>query len=215
MRKLIFKMSVTLDGFVGGPNGELDWLFKGMGDDSTAWIMDMLWQTGTHIMGSRTFQDMAAYWPSSTEPFAAPMNGIPKVVFTRKSGPLTPNINLATAALRDAGQARVAELKSDRDTQAATASWRNASIANGNLADEIARLKQQPGKDILAHGGAGFARSLIQARLIDEYRLVVHPVAIGKGLPLFSDLSEPLYLGLVSTTVFRSGAVALVYRPKT
>jgi dihydrofolate reductase len=168
----------------------------------------------THIMGSRTFHDMAAFWPSSTEPFAAPMNEIPKVVFSRKSGPLTPDLKLTTAALKDAGQARSAELRSDREAQAAAASWSKAGIANGDLSEEIAYLKQQSGKDILAHGGAGFARSLVKSRLIDEYRLIVHPVAIGKGLPLFADLSEPLPLGLVSATAFRSGAVAQIYRPK-
>ncbi|HEX2510307.1 MAG TPA: dihydrofolate reductase family protein, partial [Microvirga sp.] len=69
-----------------------------------------------------------------------------------------------------------------------------------NLAEEIARLKRQPGKEILAHGGAGFARSLVQLGLVDEYRLLVHPVALGRGLSLFSGLSEPVSSRLSSVT---------------
>jgi dihydrofolate reductase len=162
--------------FPRGPNGQIDWLFN-MDAELTAWIVDRLWQAGSHIMGSRTFHDMAAFWPSSIEPFAAPMNEIPKVVFSRKSGPLTPDLKLTTAALKDTGQARSGELRSDREAQAAAASWSKAGIANGDLSEEIAYLKQQSGKDILAHGGAGFARSLVKSWLIDEYRLIVHPVA--------------------------------------
>jgi dihydrofolate reductase len=93
------------------------------------------------------------------------------------------------------------------------ASWTNAQVATGDLTEEINRLKQQPGKDILAHGGAGFAQSLIQAGLIDEYRLAIHPVALGKGLPIFAGLSKPIYLNLVSATTFNSGVVAHIYRP--
>src|SRR5882762_6043023 len=84
-RKLILKMSVSVDGFVGGPNGEIDWIFKSMDDKAAAWTLDKIWQAGVHIMGSRTFYDMAAYWPYSTEPFAAPMNEIPKMVFSKKA----------------------------------------------------------------------------------------------------------------------------------
>ncbi len=78
MRQLILKMSVSVDGFVGGPNGEIDWIFKSYDAGATAWEVDALWQAGVHIMGSRTFQDMAAYWPTSTEPYAAPMNENPE-----------------------------------------------------------------------------------------------------------------------------------------
>src|SRR6185503_20634961 len=84
MRQLILKMSMSVDSFVGGPNGEIDWIFKRYDAGATAWTLETLWQAGVHIMGSRTFRDMAAHWPRSTEPIAAPMNEIPKVVFTRK-----------------------------------------------------------------------------------------------------------------------------------
>jgi len=186
MRRLILKMSVSVDGFVGGRDGELDWIFKSMDEGATAWTVETLWQAGVHIMGSRTFLEMAAYWPSSDEPFAAPMNEIPKVVFSRK---------------------RLAK-------PAHAATWSDARVAGGDLAEEIVRLKREPGKDLLAHGGAGFVQNLGATGLIDEFRLLVHPVALGRGLPLFSGLAAPLDLSLVSTAAFAAGAVAHVYRPK-
>jgi riboflavin biosynthesis pyrimidine reductase len=71
----------------------------------------------------------------------------------------------------------------------AVESWRAARVATGDLAEEIARLKREPGKDILAHGGARFAQSLVKNALIDEYQLLIHPVALGRGLPLFAHLA--------------------------
>jgi dihydrofolate reductase len=81
LREVILKMSMSIDGFVGGPNGEIDWLFPTMDEEATAWTVENLREAGVHVMGSRTFRDMAAYWPTSMEPFAAPMNEIPKVYF--------------------------------------------------------------------------------------------------------------------------------------
>ena len=191
MRKLILKMSVSVDGFVAGPNGEIDWMFKSTDDAYVDWIVDTLWQAGVHIMGSRTFRDMAAYWPTSTEKIAAPMNEIPKVVFSRKGSVETAHTGQTTRA-----QAH----KPGTASSANTGGWRDIPVASGDLADEIARLKSQPGKDILAHGGAGFAQSLVRLGLVDEYRLVIHPAALGRGLALFSGLSKPLDLKLVSST---------------
>ena len=86
-------------------------------------------------------------------------------------------------------------------------------MAGGDLADEIAQLKAGDGKPVIAHGGASFARSLIAQNLIDEYALMVHPIALGRGLPIFSDLQEPRRLKLVSSKAFAGGSVAQVYRP--
>ena len=94
-------------------------------------------------------------------------------------------------------------------------SWLHPLICSGPLATEIKRLKNGGGKPLLAHGGAGFARSLIQTGLIDEYHLLVHPVALGEGLPIFRDVGCPLDLILVDSIPFRSGAVAQIYRPRT
>ena len=88
------------------------------------------------------------------------------------------------------------------------ATWGPTRIADGELADEIARLKQQSGKDILAHGGAAFAQSLARLNLVDEYRLLVHPVALGSGKPW---INSPLKLRLASSHEFPSGVVALIY----
>ena len=86
-------------------------------------------------------------------------------------------------------------------------------MAGGDLKEEIAKLKAQGGKRIIAHGGAGFARSLIAAGLVDEYALLVHPVVLGRGLLIFSEVTVPRPLKLVSSTAFPGGAVAQIYRP--
>ena len=101
MRKLVLKMSVSVDGFVSGPNGEVDWIFK-TGDGATEWLVDTLWQAGVHAMGSRTYYDMAAFWPSSGGLLAAPMNEIPRVVVSRKGLIDTPGAQATTSALTDA-----------------------------------------------------------------------------------------------------------------
>lgn len=179
MRKLVLKMSVSLDGFVCGPNGEIDWLFDSIDEGASAWLVDTLWQAGVHLMGSTTYRDMAAYWPQSNDVYAAPMNEIPKFVFSHTM------------------------------TEAA---WSDSHIVDGDLASEIARLKQLPGRDMLAHGGVRFARSLVRLSLVDEYRLLVHPIALGKGRALFGELEAPLPLKLIQAIPFEGGAVAKVFR---
>ena len=106
MRKLILKMSVSVDGFVAGLNGEVGWIFKSTDDATIAWIVDTLWCAGVHIMGSRTFHDMAAYWPTATDKFAAPMNEIPKRVFSRTGRADITGTGSTTQALKDARRAR-------------------------------------------------------------------------------------------------------------
>ena len=97
-------------------------------------------------------------------------------------------------------------------TAAVLQSWAEPTVARGDLAEEVARLKNQPGNFILAHGGARFAQSLVASGLIDEYRLVIHPVALGQGQPLFSGLRSPVDLRLISATPFGSGVVRAVYK---
>jgi dihydrofolate reductase len=209
-RKLVLKMSVSLDAFVAGPNGELDWLFRTSSAESAAWTVALISQAGLHIMGSRTFGDMAAYWPTSKEPFAAPMNEIPKVVFSR-SGSARTGTPSTTRALVDARAHAGAPSPS---AAPAVESWNGARVATGDLAEEVARLKAEPGKDIVAHGGAAFAQSLVRLGLVDEYRLLVHPVALGRGLPLFSGLGAPIDLELVEVKPFAGGVVAHTYRKR-
>jgi dihydrofolate reductase len=93
------------------------------------------------------------------------------------------------------------------------AEWPPFRIARGDLAEELASLKREPGKDIMAHGGARFVQALSRRGLIDEYRLVIHPVALGSGLALFKDLPAPLHLKLVEAKTFPNGTVAHVHQP--
>lgn len=195
MRELVLKMSMSLDGFVVGPKPESDWMFHGTTPESGAWVFDTLNGAGTHALGRATFESWVGYWPTSPSPMADPINSIPKVVFTR--------------------QARFdpAALSADTEDSSDPASWAATRVANGDLAEEFARLKEEPGKYILAQGGVGFCRSLVEAGVVDEYRFAVLPVALGSGESLFGGLTDELRLQLVSSTAFSGGALANVYRP--
>jgi dihydrofolate reductase len=212
MRKLVLKMSISLDGFVGGPNGEIDWIFRTASSDSTEWVVDTVRQAGVHAMGSRTYYDMAAFWPYSDMPFTAPMNDIPKIIFSRHGIKDGTNVDRTTRALADAKKDRTGDQRSVTPAAAVLKSWAEPMVAGGDLAEEVARLKEQPGKFILAHGGARFAQSLVASGLVDEYRLVIHPVVLGRGQPLFSALRGPVDLRLISATSFRAGVVGTVYQ---
>jgi dihydrofolate reductase len=207
MRKLMLKMSISIDGFVGGPNGEVDWIFRSTDDAVAAWEVERLWEAGLHIMGSRTFQDMRAWWPYSDEPYAPPMNAIPKAYFSRGHSSDTSTTRALEDAKRLVPRSVASHVGSDVE------SWERASKLTGDLATEIDRIKAQNGKPILAHGGAAFARSLIATGLVDEYWFLVHPIALGRGLAIFTDLPAPLDLKLVASTRFPSGAVANAYQP--
>jgi len=192
MRKLILKMAMSIDGFVAGPKGEMDWLFRTPDEAAKAWTVAAIQSAGIHAVGRKSWQAMAAYYPTSTEPFAPPMNDIPKVVFTRAGLG-------ADAQATKAGDPEVVR------------GWTHPRVAAGDMTDEVARLKQEPGGDIVAHGGASFAQNLVQLDLVDEYRLLVYPVALGVGLPLFGHATRPLDLVLVDVQTFPKGAVAHVY----
>jgi dihydrofolate reductase len=180
MRRLVLKMQMSLDGFVGRLDGDVGFIFASFDEFLVNWIVQDLWRAGLHIMGRKTYGDMAAWWPHSQEPFAPPMNLIPKAVFS--------------------------------DTLQ-EAPWAQTQIIRGDLIEGISNLKAQDGKDIYAHGGAGFGRALIAANLIDEYHLVSHPVAIGRGLAIFSGIAQDRNLELVDSKSFPKGAVVNIYRP--
>lgn len=204
MRDLILKMSVSIDGFSSDLDGRNAWMF-GTDDEAKAWSVEMLETAGLHIMGSRTFQAMADHWPTATDMFAAPMNRIPKAVFSRQG----PAILKTVKTPRDdsgAGTGRPAEPQPD------AGSWAEATVASGDLASEVAALKAQGGKPIVAHGGVRFARSLVALGLVDQFVLLVCPVALGGGLSVFSELVAPKPLILVSSRSFLGGAVAQTYR---
>jgi dihydrofolate reductase len=129
-------------------------------------------------MGRVTYEAMAGYWPTSTHAYAAPMNDIPKIVFSN------------TLERGD---------------------WGDTKIVRGELAEQVTRLKREPGRDLLVHGGAALVQSLARHDLIDEYRLITHPLAVGGGLPMFKDLPAPLRLELVDSRTFASANLR-VYR---
>jgi dihydrofolate reductase len=174
---MVLKMHVSLDGFVATEDGEVEWLFRHFDDEMREWEVHGLWQAGVHVMGRVTYGEMAEHWPSSTEPYAPPMNEIPKVVFSKSLE---------------------------------GAEWTDSRVEQADLAEGIEALKRDPGNEILAHGGARFAQSLSRQGLIDEYRLIAHPIALGAGLPLFSD---PVDLELGAARRFPAGGVALIYHP--
>ena len=208
MRDLILKMAISIDGFVSDLDGANRWMF-GADQEAKAWGVEYIWNASLHIMGSRSFSAMAAYWQTSTDQFAPPMNQIPKAVFSRQGPAILRNVN-TTAALNaaraNAGTGQSAE------PQPGAGSWAEAYVASGDLVEEIAKLKAQEGKPIIAHGGVSFARSLVAQGLVDQYALIVAPVALGKGLPLFSELAAPTPLKLMSSKAFPGGAVAQLYR---
>jgi dihydrofolate reductase len=175
-------MGVSLDGLVARPgeHGAGGWGLPPEDPALKARKLEWLRHTGLHLMGRITYEEMATAWPVSDDPYAAPMNDIPKVVFSK--------------TLERAG-------------------WPESRIARGDLATEVAALKREEGDDMLAWGGAGFAQSLSRLGLVDEYRLILQPVALGDGKPLFKDLAAPLRLELVEATTYDSGAALHVYRP--
>jgi dihydrofolate reductase len=213
-RRLVLKMSISVDGFVCGPNGEIDWIFRTMGDPTAReWIVDTISGAGAHMMGSRTYYDMAAFWPFSETPLAPPMNDIPKIVFSRKGIEDGTQVDRTTRALADANAERTGGRHGVTPTATVLQSWAEPGVASGEITEEVLRLKAQPGNFLLAHGGARFAQSLVASGLIDEYRLVIHPVVLGAGQPLFCGLRSPVDLRLISATSFGSGVVAAVYQP--
>ena len=195
MRKLIMKMSVSLDGFVCDSNGQKDWLFKTGDEESLAWSVEKIREAGLIIMGRKSFETMAPYWQTATGPFAGPMNNIPKALFTKKGFKGIDPVHTTTG-----------------EQSSAAASWAGARVFDGDLAEGIRVLKAEPGKPIVALGGAEFMQHLIATGLIDEYHLAIHPVALGSGLPIFSGLEIPFYLKLAEVKAFPKGIVAHTYR---
>lgn len=198
-------MSVSADGFVAGPNGEHDWMIPARSEASSQWLADQFGQVGLHAIGHESWE-MAAFWPTATGPFARPMNEIPKAVFSR-SGALSPaRLEKITAAIKEATK--------DKDVdQSVIDSWLKPIVAGKDLVADINRLKAEGGKSINAIGGASFASSLIAAHLVDVFRLAVHPVALGRGLPIFAELENPIRFKLEDLKQFETGAVIKIMRP--
>ena len=181
MRQVTLQMGMSLDGFVASDR-EHPGVAVPEDDELVRWKLDRVAKAGAHLMGRTTYEEMAGYWPASTHVYAAPMNEIPKIVFSR--------------SLREG-------------------SWPVTRIARGDLAEEIAAIKAEPGPDVMVHGGASFAAALAAQGLIDEYTLVIQPTASGAGQALFGSLPVPMRLNLVEARSFDCGVVVHVYRPRT
>jgi len=199
MRELILKMFMSLDGFAGSTDGTLGALMPPPDPEAKAWNAQRAWDTSLHVVGSRTFQAWTGYWPTSTDVFSAPMNQIPKAVFSRQG----PAILEAARAIQNKGGA----------LQPGAESWGQAYVASGDLVEEVTRLKAQDGKPMFAYGGVTFARSLIAHGLVDQFELAITPVVLGQGVSIFNELTQPRRLTLVSSKAFTKGTVVQVYRP--
>jgi dihydrofolate reductase len=183
MRKLIYSMGVSLDGFIAGPDGGIDW--SAPDEELHRFHNQQTREIGEHLCGRRLYETMV-YWETAGEnpsaedyelEFARIWKELPKIVFSKTLEKVEGN----------------------------------SRLARGGVAREVAELKEQPGKD-LAVGGSGLASTCIRLGLVDEYRLFISPVLLGGGTPYFPPLDERLDLKLVETHTFGSRVVYLRYR---
>lgn len=188
MRKLKLQVQISIDGYVAGPNGEMDWMVCNWDDKINDYVNKLTDSVDNILLGRKMTDGFVSYWtdlltkPDDPDfPFAKKMIDIPKVVFSKT-------------------------LKKSE--------WRNTVLATGKFEDEINKLKEQPGKGIIVYGGAGFVSSLIKEGLIDEYHLFVNPAAVGNGLSIFSSLNNRLNLKLVKSIAFECGIVLQQYNPE-
>ena len=191
MRKLIVLMNVTLDGFMAGPDCELDWHFERWGPEMAESLSEELGKADTILLGRVTYNAMAAYWPMKLNcldisrediAFADMMNNHWKVVFS----------------------------KTLHETQ-----WNNSRIVKGDLASEILKMKRDHGKDMILFGSGKLVTALIQEDLVDEYRLWIHPILLGRGKPFFNAIDNRQELRLIERKSFSSGVVVLKYSRQT
>jgi dihydrofolate reductase len=190
MRTLKLQVHMSVDGFVAGPNGELDWMTWDLGDDLEKYmkfILDLHEPVDTILLGRKMTEGFISHWenvvdnqPDSPEfVLAEKMVNTPKVVFSK-------TLN---------------EVKG-----------RNVSLAKGKLEDEMSKLKNAKGKDIIVYGGAEFVSALIAGGHIDEFNFLIDPVLINKGLRIFDKLDYRQKLISLGATAFDCGVNVLRYR---
>jgi dihydrofolate reductase len=185
-RKVIAFLHVSLDGFVAGPNGEMNWIR--MDDEIFANAQDLASEVDTALYGRTTFNMMKDYWPgvlldeTSTpreRQHAAWIENVEKVVFSRTIDP---------------------------------PEWNNTRLIRQNIPEEMARLKKADGGRMMIFGSPRLTHSFMQWNLIDEYRLNINPFILGRGIPLFGGDGGQVRLELLSSKTFSSGVVGLHYR---
>lgn len=188
MRKLKLQVQMTVDGYIAGLNGELDFMVWNWDDKLKQYINEITEPVDCIILGRKLAEGFIPHWAS--------------VAANRDDPDFT------------AGQKFTDTHKVVFTQTLAQSNWNNTAIAKGNLVDEIAQLKKQDGMDIIAYGGATFVSALIKHGLIDEFHLLINPTAIGKGMAIFKDLECEQDLTFVKATSFDSGIVGLCYEPK-
>ncbi len=189
MRRVIVSNVMSLDGFVSGPNGELDWfVYPGFvkGTEFGEYARTVISSVDAILLGRLTYEEFSSYWPTAKNDdpvITERINNLPKFVFSRS-------------------------LK-----QVAWGDWGTARLVKDDAATAVSKMKQEPGRDIVIYGSATLVSALMKAGLIDEYQLVVYPVVLGKGRPEFKNLTQRYPLSLIDVKQFKSGAVKLVYQP--
>jgi len=182
-RKLRYSMSVSLDGFIAGPTGDFSWAAPD--EELHQFHNDRVRESGGHILGRRLYETMV-YWETDDPKWPAVQEEFADIWRA------LPKVVFSTT---------LDDVKG------------NARLARGDLAEEVTRLKEEPGED-LDVGGAGLAASCIKLGLVDEFRLFVNPVVAGGGTPFFPVLDEPLDLELIETRTFSSRVVYLRYQAR-
>lgn len=188
MRKLKLQVQMSVDGYIAGPNGEMDFMVWDWDDELKQYVTDITEPVDCIVLGRRLAEGFIPHWAAvAADPdhpeFAAgrKFTDTPKVVFSKTLH---------------------------------RPKWDNTVLAKGDLAGEITNLKRQVGKDIIAYGGATFVSALIKQGLIDEFHLFINPAALGSGMAIFKELDAKQNLALVKSTPFDCGIVVLHYQPK-
>ena len=186
MRKLRMQVQISVDGCIAGPNNEMDWLV--WDDDYIKYVNDITESVDTIIMGRKMVDGFIPYWTDEMNNPDDPMNAIAKKMVEIPKVVFTKTLH-----------------KSE---------WPNTDIATGDLKNEITKLKNAHGRDIIVYGGVSFDSSLIKEKLIDEFYLFVNPIIMGNGKTIFKDLKEIQKLTLIESKAFDCGLVLLHYEVK-
>ena len=190
MRKVIFLIHLSLDGFTAGLNDELDWIAYDHELEQDAHSLHE--RTDAVIWGRRTYEGMASYW------------------LTVPGNPDSTPAELEHARFLDAATKIVVSRTLER------VAWNNAHntvLIKDHIAEEMTAIKQQPGKDIWFLGSPMLARTFMELDLIDEYRININPTILGEGKALFAGVTRSFPLKLLASKTFQSGVVALRYEP--
>src|SRR4029453_1441890 len=185
MRKLKLQMQTPADGFVAGPSGQLDWMSRDQDESLIAFINHLTDTSDTILLGRKMTPGFISYWEHIV---AKPES--PEHDFAKKMVGM-PKVVFSKTTDRIDGQ--------------------NVRVENRDLVEAVDEMKRQPGRDIVVYGGATFVSSLIEHDLIDEFNFFVNPVAIGRGMQVFTG-RKPLHLA--SSVAHKSGVVVNSYRPK-